>query len=58
MHFDKEGHIIVTPREVHEMALSDKEKLINTVLLPGTPRSFSTHAQYSELYRRQNGHSS
>src|SRR5438128_1852744 len=49
MHFDAEGHIIVTPREVHQMALVNKAKLINTVLLPGTPRALPSHVQYCDL---------
>ena len=49
MHFDNEGHIIVTPREIHEMALANKPKLINTILIPGTPRAIPTHARHCEL---------
>jgi hypothetical protein len=33
------------------MALADKARLINAVLLPGTPRAISSHAQYCELLR-------
>ena len=49
MHFDAEGHVIVTPREIHEKALTDKVGLINSVLIPGTPRAIPTHAQHHEL---------
>jgi hypothetical protein len=49
VHFDTEGHIIVSPREIHEMALADKPKLINFVLIPGTPRAIPTHAQHCDL---------
>jgi hypothetical protein len=49
MHFDNEGHIIVSPREVHQLALSDRVKLINNVLIPGIPRAFPSQAQYCDL---------
>ena len=49
MHFDGEGHLVVTPREIHEMALADRAKLINSVLLPGTPAAISTHARHADL---------
>ena len=49
MHFDNEGHLVVSPREVQALAFSDKNKLINTVLLPGTPRAISTYSQYCRL---------
>ena len=49
MHFDAEGHIIVRPREIHERALADKAKLINSVLIPGTPRAIPTHDRHHEL---------
>jgi hypothetical protein len=49
MHFDTEGHIIATPREIHQMALADKARLINAVLLPGTPRAIPSHCRYCEL---------
>jgi hypothetical protein len=51
MHFDDQGHLIVMPRDIQEMAFADKAKLINTVLIPGTPRAVSTHAQHGELLR-------
>jgi hypothetical protein len=49
MQFDAEGHLLVTPAEVQALALSDRARLINTVLLPGTPRAIPTHAQHCEL---------
>ena len=49
MHFDAEGHIIVSPREVHELALADKNKLINSILIPGTPRAIPTHSLHHDL---------
>jgi hypothetical protein len=49
VHFDAEGHIIVSPREVHELALTDKNKLINSILIPGTPRAIQTHSLHHDL---------
>jgi hypothetical protein len=51
VHFDAEGHLIVAPGEIHEMALADKARLINSILIPGTPRAIPTHAQHHELLR-------
>lgn len=49
MKFDDEGHVIVTPREVHQLALTDKARLINSVLIPGTPQAFPAFEGYREL---------
>lgn len=51
MQFDQEGHVVVTPREVHRMALTmdGRARLINTVLLPGTPRAIPSHERYCDL---------
>jgi hypothetical protein len=54
MHFDGEGHLVVTPREIHEMALADRGKLINSVLLPGTPAAIS-NAGGKGAYNLSNG---
>lgn len=55
MRFDEEGHIIVTPKEVHELAFSAAETLINSVLIPGTPRAVPTHRQHFELLQHISG---
>ncbi len=49
MHFDVEGHVIVSPREVHELVLTDKDRLINSILIPGIPHAIQTHASHYEL---------
>jgi hypothetical protein len=49
MHFDREGHIIISPDSVQELLYLDVRRLINTVLLPGTPRAIPTHAQHFKL---------
>ena len=46
MNFDDEGHICVTPREVQALAIADPQRLIQEVLIPGTPWAFPTHALY------------
>jgi hypothetical protein len=51
VHFDTEGHIIVTPREIHEKALADKAKLVNFVRIPGTSRAIPTHAHHYDVLR-------
>ncbi len=45
MEIDTEGHLIVTPQEVSNI-LCNSQKLINTVLIPGTPLAFSTYNNY------------
>jgi hypothetical protein len=49
MRFDEEGHVIVTPKEIHDGAIADPGGLINQVLLPGTPLAFPTHRQHCDL---------
>lgn len=49
MHFDDEGHIIVSPREIQAGAIADRARLINSVLIPGTPRAIPTHGQHHDL---------
>lgn len=51
MNFDHEGHIIVSPIEIQTMADADSAKLINSVLIPGTPRAIPTHEQHHDLLR-------
>jgi len=46
MTFDHEGHIIVTPAEVEAMLRTDLDRLICTVLLPGTPMVFAAYDEY------------
>jgi hypothetical protein len=45
MTFDSEGHIVVTPAEVEEMLRTDLDRLISTVLIPGTPTLFPTYGE-------------
>jgi len=47
--FDTEGHIIVTPREIHEKALADKAKLVNSVRIPGISQAIPTHAHHCDV---------
>jgi hypothetical protein len=49
MHFDAEGHIEITPPEVHALARSERRQLIHSVLIPGTPAAIPTHLHHIEL---------
>jgi hypothetical protein len=50
MHFDEEGHLLVAPNEVEAMiGLADRGRLVNNVLLPGTPAAIPTHEQHCRL---------
>jgi hypothetical protein len=49
MDFDQQGHIVVTPKQLHQLAVHDRKRLINAVLLPGTPAAIPTHDQYFDL---------
>jgi hypothetical protein len=51
VHFDAEGHLIVTPKEINDLALTDRTRLINTILIPGTPHAIPTHLQHHDLLR-------
>ncbi len=45
MEFDSEGHLLVTPREFCDR-LDDSNRLINDVLIPGTPIAFLDYVNY------------
>jgi len=49
MHFDQQGHVVVTPKQLHQLAIENRKHLINAVLLPGTPAAIPTHDQHFEL---------
>ncbi|MGH7138582.1 MAG: hypothetical protein ACREHD_22770 [Pirellulales bacterium] len=49
MTFDEQGHILITPRQVAELAFDDPEGLINHGLLAGVPLAFPTYAQYARF---------
>src|SRR5438067_992013 len=48
MHFDAEGHVVVTPRQWQE-ALADPGKLTRDIWLAGTPWAFPTYAACREF---------
>jgi len=48
MDIDNEGHIRVSPREICDR-IHDTYKLINNVLIPGTPVAFPTHESYCDF---------
>ena len=49
MRFDEEGHVLISPREIHEGVLGEPGVLINRALLPGTPLAIPTHEQHCRL---------
>lgn len=49
MTFDEHGHILITPRELRQQAFDDADRLINHVLMPGTPMAFPTYSQYARF---------
>lgn len=48
MKIDSEGHICVSPREICER-IDARDRLINDVLIPGTPAAFPTFMQYRDF---------
>src|SRR5438105_15891813 len=48
MHFDNEGHAVVTPREWQE-ALVDPRRLTSDIWLVGTPWAFPTYGGFREF---------
>lgn len=46
MHYDLEGHALISPVELRAMAFDNPDALINHWFLPGTPMAFATYAQY------------
>jgi len=48
MHFDAEGHVVITPRE-WQAGLADPARLTTDVWLVGTPWSFPTFVAYREF---------
>jgi len=49
MEFDKQGHVIWTPRSLYELAKSEPLKLANRYLMAGTPRAFSEFDRYHDF---------
>lgn len=49
MRFDEHGHVLITPRQLHEMAFEKPDHLINHWLMPGTPWAFATSEKYCQF---------
>lgn len=49
MHYDQEGHVLISPVELKTMAFENPDVLINHWLLPGTPMAFETYAKYTSF---------
>jgi hypothetical protein len=51
MHINREGHILITPREFEAYLRGDFNVLINDIWLAGTPRAFPTYANWCRFLR-------
>ena len=49
MRIDDQGHIELTPKEMHAEAIGRPLRLINDVLLNGTPALFATYSTYCDF---------
>src|SRR5258708_5304488 len=49
MRFDKHGHVKLTPQELHKWAVDKPKRLIDDILLHGTPAAFKTYARYCDF---------
>lgn len=49
MEFDREGHVVVTPREWQEVALADPARLTRDIWLVGTPWAFPTYVRFRQF---------
>jgi hypothetical protein len=51
MKFDPEGHLEITPSELHQLARDDPRRLIDQYLIQGTPAVFPTYDTYYQFLR-------
>jgi hypothetical protein len=49
MRYDNEGHVLISPVELRQLAFANPDCLINHWLLPGTPMAFATCALYAQF---------
>lgn len=49
MRYSEHGHVLITPRQLQEMAFDDPDQLINHWLMPGTPFAFATSENYARF---------
>lgn len=49
MDFDSEGHMCVSPAEFHQLVLRDPARLINDLLVHGTPAAFPSFRSYRDF---------
>jgi hypothetical protein len=48
---DAHGHIFIRPKELLEIAFADPARLVNDILIPGTPHVFPTYEGYCAFLR-------
>ena len=51
MKFDPDGHIEITPIELHQLAEVDLRRLIDQYLIQGTPAVFPSYDAYYQFLR-------
>jgi hypothetical protein len=49
MNFDDQGHLVVSPAELYERAVTDPHRLLNAYLMGGTPIVFDQFEQYCDF---------
>ena len=42
MNFDSEGHILITPLELFQLAIEKPKRLVDHYLIKGTPHAFAS----------------
>ena len=49
MNFDSEGHIVITPHQLFQLAIDNPTRLVDHYLIKGTPHAFPSYATYGEF---------
>ncbi len=49
MNFDSEGHIVITPHQLFQLAIDSPTRLVDHYLIRGTPNVFPSYAAYGEF---------
>lgn len=49
MNFDSEGHIVITPHQLFQLAIDNPTRLVDHYLIRGTPYVFLSYAAYGEF---------
>ena len=49
MNFDSEGHIVISPHQLFQLAIDNPTRLVDHYLIKGTPHAFPSYATYGEF---------